>query len=192
MPLALALFALAIGWRIIGAHMPALANFAPLMALTFCGAVYFRDRRMWLVPFAALALSDLYLDHYYATAFNEVWTWPSMAVRTACFAMSLGFGWAVARRKNWLTLVSGGIGSSIFFYLVTNTDAWLRDPVYVKTAAGWWQAMTVGRPEYPPTLFFFRNTFVSDLVFVAMFALTMELAARRAGQPSLLARRAAA
>ena len=106
--------------------------------------------------------------------------------------MSLGFGWAVARRKNWLTLLSGGISSSIFFYLVTNTDAWFRDPFYVKTAAGWWQAMTVGRPEFPPTLFFFRNTFVSDLVFVAMFALTMELAARRADQPSLLARRAEA
>ncbi len=192
MPLALALFALAIGWRIVGAHVPELANFAPLMALTFCGGVYFRDRRMWLVPFAALAFSDLYLDHYYATTFNETWAWPSVLIRLACFAMSLGFGWAVARRKNWLTLASGGIGSSIFFYLVTNTDAWLRDPAYIRSAAGWWQAMTVGRPEYPPTLFFFRNTFVSDLLFTAAFVLAMEYVARREGQPNLLTKRQAA
>ena len=74
----------------------------------------------------------------------------------------------------------------------TNSDAWLRDPFYVKNAAGWWQAMTVGRPEFPPTLFFFRNTLVSDLLFTGMFALTMEFAALRAGRPSLFAKRVTA
>ena len=49
MPLALALLVLAAGWRLIAIHAPAFSNFAPLMALTFCGAVYFRDKRMWLV-----------------------------------------------------------------------------------------------------------------------------------------------
>jgi hypothetical protein len=188
MPFALALIVLATGWRIVGAHLPALANFAPLMALTFCGAVYFRNKRMWLVPFAALLLSDLYLDRYYASAFSEEWTWPSVAIRAVCFALALVFGWAVAHRKNWLTLLGGTLGSSLLFYFVTNTDAWLRDPFYMKTAAGWWQAMTIGRPEFPPTLFFFRNTFVSDLLFVAMFAGAMEFAAFRAGRPSLIAK----
>ena len=61
MPLALVLIVLAASWRIVGAHVPALANFAPVMALAFCGAVYFRNKRMWLVPFAALTLSDFYL-----------------------------------------------------------------------------------------------------------------------------------
>ncbi|MFM9031283.1 MAG: DUF6580 family putative transport protein, partial [Opitutaceae bacterium] len=49
-----------------------------------------------------------------------------------------------------------------------------------RTAAGWWQALTVGRPEFPPTLFFFRNTLVGDLVFTGLFAGAMEFAARRA------------
>jgi hypothetical protein len=62
----------------------------------------------------------------------------------------------------------------------------------VKSAAGWWQAMTVGRPEFPPTLFFFRNTLVSDLIFTGLFAGAFEFAARRAGRPSLLAPRAEA
>lgn len=189
MPLALALTALAALWRIASVHAPALSNFAPLMALTFCTAVYFRDMRMWLVSFAALLGSDLYLDRYYATVLHEEWTWVSAVVRLACFAMALPLGAMVARHKNWLNLFSGALGSSLLFYLITNTDAWLRDPAYLKTAAGWWQALTVGRPEFPPTLLFFRNTLVSDLLFTGAFALAMEYAARRAGEPSLLGRR---
>ena len=192
MPLALALILLAAGWRVVGAHAPALANFAPLMALTFCSAVYFRPKRLWLVPFAALALSDLYLDRYYATVFGETWAWPSVAVRLVCFAMALPLGALVAQRKNWLNLFTGTLASSVAFYVITNTDAWLRDPFYVKTAAGWWQALTVGRPEFPPTFWFFRNTLASDLLFAATFVIAMEFAASRRGAPSLLPKRATA
>lgn len=188
--LALALIVLAAGWRMLAIHAPAFSNFAPLMALTFCGAVYFRDKRMWLVPFAALMVSDLYLDYHYAATYGEVWTWPSVAVRALCFALALPIGRFVADHKSWLNLLTGSLAGAVLFYLITNTDAWIRDPFYLKTAAGWWQAMTVGRPEFPPTLLFFRNTLVSDLLFTGIFAGTMEFAALRARQPSLLAKRA--
>ena len=181
---------LAAGWRVLATHAPELSNFAPLMALTFCAAVYFKDKRLWLVPFAALMLSDLYLDYHYATAFGETWLWPSVAVRLTCFALALPLGRFVAQHKNWLTLLSGALAGSLVFFLATNTDAWLRDPFYAKSAAGWWQAMTIGRPEFPPTLFFFRNTLVSDLLFTGVFALAMEYAALRAGAGSLLGKRA--
>ena len=192
MPLALALLVLAAGWRLIAIHAPAFSNFAPLMALTFCGAVYFRDKRMWLVPFVALLASDVYLDYHYAVTFGEEWRWPSMLIRALCFALALPIGRLVAQHKNWLNLFTGALAGSVLFYLVTNTDAWIRDPYYVKSAAGWWQAMTIGRPEFPPTLFFFRNTLMSDLLFAGLFAVAMEFAARRAGRPSLLGKRVAA
>lgn len=192
MALALVLIVLSAFWRVVALHAPALFNFAPLMALTFCGAVYFKDKRMWLVPFAALTFSDLYLDWYYATNFHETWSWPSVAVRLVCFAFALPLGRFVASHKNWLSLLGGALAGSILFYLATNTDAWIRDPYYAKSAAGWLQAMTVGRPEFPPTIWFFRNTLVSDLLFTGLFAGAMELAARRAGQESLLAKRAEA
>jgi hypothetical protein len=192
MPLALALLLLAAGWRVAASHVPALVNFTPLMALAFCGAVYFSDRRLWLVPLAALVLSDLYLDQYYATTFGETWTWQSVVTRALCFALALPLGRMIAQHKNWFTLLGGALAGSLLFYLATNTDAWLRDPFYVKNAAGWLQAMTIGRPQFPPTLFFFRNTLVSDLLFTGMFALAMEVAARRAGRPSLLAKRVSA
>ena len=192
MPLAFVLIALAAGWRIVGAHVPALANFAPVMALAFCGAVYFRDKRLWLAPFVALMFSDFYLNHYYATVFHEGWSWSGMAVRLGCFLCALPAGRLIASRKNWLTLLGGALGCSLLFYLATNTEAWWHDPYYLKTSAGWWQALTIGRPEFPPTIWFFRNTLASDIIFTAGFALTMEFAAQRRGEPSLLAKRATA
>lgn len=192
MPFALVLIMLAASWRLLALPAPVLGNFSPLMALTFCGAVYFRHRWQWLVPFFALTLSDLYLDHYYLVTFHESWAWQSEGLRLLCFGLALPLGWAVAQRKNWLNLFSGVLAGSLFFYLVTNTDAWRHDPHYAKTVAGWWQALTIGRPEFPPTLAFFRNTLVGDLLFTGLFALTMEYAARRAGRPSLLPKRAGA
>lgn len=186
MLLALALIVLAVGYRIVGAWNPDLVNFSPLMALAFCGAVYLRNRLMWLVPFVALIVSDFYLNHYYATQFGYSWDLAGFVVRMACFALALGFGVMVSRRKNWLNLFSGSLGGAVVFYLATNTISWFTDAGYAHTAAGWWQAMTVGHPQFLPTLFFFRNTLVSDLLFTGVFALTMEYAARRAGRPSLL------
>lgn len=186
MPLALAVLVLAALWRLLAPVAPATANFAPLMALTFCSAVYFRDPRLWLAPLGALVVSDLWLDHYYATTWGYSWNWPSAAVRALCFVAALPLGRFVAARKGWRTLFGGALSASLIFYLVTNTDAWLRDPGYPGTWAGWIQAMTLGLPGFPPTLFFFRQTLLSDLGFTALFAGALELAAFRAGRPSLL------
>ena len=172
MPVALIVLVLAAGWRIAAIHFPALANVTPLMALVLCGAVYFPARRLWIAPLAALVLSDLYLDHHYAAA-GDTWAWTSALVRTLCFVAAVPIGLAVSRRRNWGSLLTATLTGSVLFYLATNTDAWLRDPAYARTAAGWWQALTVGRPEFPPTLLFFRNTLVGDLVFTGLFAAAM-------------------
>ncbi len=185
---ALALVLLATAYRIVAAWNPDLVNFSPLMALAFCGAVYFRNRWMWLVPFAALSVSDLYLDHYHATQFGYTWDLGGVLVRTVCFVAALVLGWMVCRRKTWLTLLAGCVGGSLLFYVATNTASFLGDAYYAKTLAGWAQALTFGHPEFPPTLLFFRNTLASDLGFTAVFALVMEWSALRAGQPSLLQR----
>lgn len=187
---AVALILLSVAWRIAAALTPALVNFSPLMALTFCGAIYFRDKRLWLVPFVALSLSDLWLDWHYASTLHYTWSLNGALVRTACFAAGLGLGALVARRKNWITIFSGALGGSLLFYFATNTQAWLGDAFYAKTPAGWWQAMTMGHPSFPPTLFFFRNTLVSDLLFTGLFVIAMELAAQRRGEQSLFPKQA--
>jgi hypothetical protein len=187
MPLAIVVLVLAAGWRVFTLYVPALSNFAPIMALAFCAGVYSRGTWMKLAPFAALVLSDLYIDRYYATVYHYEWSIGGEALRFLCFGAALGIGSLVARRRNWVNLLGGTLAGSVLFYIVTNTAAWTGDLAYAHTAAGWWQAMTVGHPEYYPTIFFFRNSLASDVVFTACFALAMEYASLRRGEASLLA-----
>ncbi len=161
----------AAGWRFLAIAQPALGNFSPLMALTFCGAVYFKRPLLWLAPFVALTITDIWLDRYYTIRFGESWTFQSEILRLLCFALALPIGRWISRRRNWINVLSGSLGCSLLFYLVTNTDAWRHDPNYMHNLSGWWQALTIGRPEYPPTFLFFRNTLLSDLLFTGLFAL---------------------
>lgn len=177
--LALALIVAAALWRVTTVFHPALFNVAPVTALAFCGAVYFRDWRWWLVPFAALTLSDLWLNYYHATEFGYTWSGAEMLLRIGCIAAGTGLGRLVARRRNVLTLAAGTLGSSLIFYFGTNSVAWFTDPFYAKTFAGWWQALTIGHPEFPPTLWFFRNTLLGDVLFTAVFATAIEFAISR-------------
>jgi hypothetical protein len=177
--LALVLILVAALWRVMTVYQPGLSNVAPVAALAFCGAVYLRDWRWWLVPFAALTLSDLWLNHYYSSQFGYAWPPGAMALRAAGFGAAIGIGWLVARRRNVVTLAVGALGSSLIFYAASNSVSWLTDPYYAKTAAGWLQALTVGHPEFPSTLWFFRNTLIGDLLFTGVFAGALELAARQ-------------
>jgi len=186
MRVAVLLIVLAALSRLLPTVDQSLANFSPIMAIAFCGAVYFRNRWMWLIPFVALGLSDAYLNHYYMKEYGFSWPVSGFIARTACFAAALFIGAWVAQRKSWLNLLNGALLSAIVFYIVTNTQSWAADPFYAKTIAGWWQALTVGHPEYPPTVFFFRNTLFGDLMFTGMFAGIMEWLAHRKSEPSLL------
>ncbi len=186
MPFAIIVLVLAAGWRIFALYIPELSNFSPMMALAFCAGAYTRNRWMWLAPFAALVLSDLYIDHYYAAVYHYEWGVAGAALRIACFAAALGIGVSVSGRRNWVNLAGGTLAGSLLFYFATNTASWAGDMGYAHDAAGWWQAMTVGHPQFYPTLFFFRNTLVSDLLFTGCFALAMEYASLRRGGPSLL------
>ncbi len=186
MPLAIVLIVLATLYRLLPTMDLSLSNFTPVMAIAFCGAVYFRNRWMWLVPFVALSVSDVYINHFYAKEFGYSWPLSGLVARTACFGAALLLGAFVARRKSWLSLLNGGLIGAILFYLVTNTQSWWADPFYAKSLAGWWQALTIGHPEFPPTIFFFKNTLFGDLMFTGLFAGLMEWAAHRKGEPSLL------
>jgi hypothetical protein len=183
---AIVLILLALGLRVLPTLDLAWVNFAPLTAIAFCGAVYFRDRRYWFLPFAGLCLTDLYANWFYAREYGFHLEWTGYLGRVLCYGAGLGLGWWVSTRKSWLWLLNGSLLGAILFYLITNTLSWTTDAYYAKTLAGWWQALTVGHPEYPPTILFFRNTLFGDLMFTGLFAGIMEWLAKRAGEPSLL------
>ena len=126
---ALALILAAALWRVAVVLEPSWFNFSPVTALAFCGALYFRDWRIWLVPLAALTLSDVWLNYYHAANFGYTWTLPEMLLRAGCLGIALGLGRLAARRPSLTNVLSGTLGSSLAFYLVTNTASWAADEV---------------------------------------------------------------
>ena len=177
--IALALIVAAVAYRVGAVFVPDLSNLSPIMALAFCGAAFFERRSLWLVPFVALVVSDVWIDRYYASHYGYTWELSGSLLRIACFAAALGVGALVARRRTALNVISGVLGGSIRFYFVSNSASWLGDAYYAKTLGGWWQAMTVGHIEFPPTVWFFRNTLIGDLLFTGAFALVMTRATVR-------------
>lgn len=168
-----AFFVLAIGWsRYLPLDNPALHNFSPVLALFFCCALYLRGHLSWLTPTLAVIGSDLALNPTYGQNFLE----PFMLATYVGYATAFLLGKLVARQKKPLVILGGILGSSICFYLLTNSFAWISNPAYPKTVAGLAQSLTVGLPGYPPTYLFFRNSILSDLLFTGIFAFVLEKA----------------
>lgn len=144
-------------------------NVSPMAAVILCGAAMLPKRWALVLPFVGLLITDLILNVYYGhPLFNF-----EFIVKTVAFAAVAAFGWQLRTNARALTLVPAAIGSSVFFYLVTNTASWIYDPGYVKSLSGWTQAMTTGLPQFQPTWMFYRNTFISDMVFTVLFLLCL-------------------
>ncbi len=143
-----------------------LINFSPMTAVILCGAACLPRRWAIVLPFAALIGTDMILTAHYGThsLLNL-----EFAVKTAVLAVVAGFGWQLRSQARPGVLLPAAIGGSLFFYLVTNSAAWLSDPHYAKNIGGWVQALTTGLPQYQPTWTFYQNSFLSDVIFTLLF-----------------------
>lgn len=155
-------------------YLPDLQNFAPLMAMAFCGGLFLPGALAWGLPLAVLILSDI------ALAF--VFNYPvlgSAQVSWVCFAIAVGAGRWLARRKDAGLGAFFGVltANALLFYVATNAVSWLTD-AYPRTLAGFVQALTVGLPGYPPTWMFFRNQLVSDFLFAGLILAVHAIALR--------------
>ena len=146
------------------------ANFSPLAAILLCSAAYLPRKYILLASLGPLLVADLLLNAHYHEPLIDT----GMVSRYFCFGLILLLGYVVRRQQQYkvLFLFGSTIAGSCLFYLVTNTATWISTVDYAKTLTGWWQALTIGEPGFPPTLLFFRNTILSDLFFTALFVIT--------------------
>lgn len=163
LPLLLMVAVLAL--RVMGQHqlLPGnLVNLSPMMALAFVGTIVFPKS----LPWWSWALMLLGVD-----LLSEGLLWWSQAnghlevlLAYGCYALAAFWGARLRGKAGVLDSLLGTLGCSILFYLVTNALSWWVQPEYAKSAAGWWQAMTLGLPGMPmTTLGFFRNSLTADL-----------------------------
>jgi hypothetical protein len=146
------------------------ANFSPLTSILLCSAVYLPRKAILLAGLAPLLVADFFLNALYHAPILDA----GMISRYFCFGLILLLGSVVRQKQQYklLYLFAATLTASCLFYLITNTATWISTPDYAKTVAGWWQALTIGVPGFPPTLLFFRNTVLSDFFFTALFVIT--------------------
>jgi hypothetical protein len=186
MPAALLLLFVVVLYRVVSgfagnADFAWLHNFAPLGAVALCGAVYLPRRTAVALPLAMLFLSDVVLNLF---LYHEPLLTVEILPRYLALGLIAGLGFALRGHVGVGSLLAASFVGSLIFHIITNTGAWLYEPAYAKTFAGWLQALTIGMPGYPPTWSFSRNTLLGDLFFTLLFAGCMSFQAHRDGSPA--------
>jgi len=175
-PAALFVLALALTRLLVGVVPP---GFSPLYAMAFCGAVFFGGALAWWIPLGTLFATDILLNLFFYERPAFGWF---MLINYLAFAVIILLGRRFKPGDSWLKLLGGGLLGAVLFYLITNSASWLTNPVYAKTLAGWWQALTTGEPGHPPTWMFFKNTLLSGGLFTGLFAGAMKFTEAREPQ----------
>jgi hypothetical protein len=164
------------GFRVLRAGLlPELPNFSPVAAVAFCGGLFLPGVLAWIVPFGILFVSDLALAMLLGyPAFSS-----AQFVSWACILAVVGIGRLLSKASfSTPRFFSALIGSGLFFYLLTNTAAWIGNPSYPRGLGGLWMSLTTGLPSFPASWMFYRNALVSDLIFGALLLAVWALARR--------------
>ena len=163
-----ALLWLAVALVVFGVVMrllPHPANLAPVGAIAlFAGAILPRKLAWWL-PLGIMVISDLILGMYSGILF----TW-------AGFLLVTLFGTTLRGQSNWLRVPFGALGASVIFFIVSNFGVWLQGNMYALNWSGFVLCYEMALP-------FFRNTFIGDLMYSAIFFSVYALAVRYVPQP---------
>ena len=127
-------------------HAP---NFTPTIALALFGGLYLPRRYALIVPLAFMMISDVFLGFHHTMPF----TWSSVLLIS-------WIGIQARDRKSLPVVVGTSIASAILFFIITNFGAWFD--LYPLTKEGFVECYAAAMP-------FFRNTFVSAVVYSVVF-----------------------
>ena len=138
--------------------IPHTPNVTAVTAIALLGGAYLSNRTLAvLVPLLALWVSDLFLG------FHNLM--PFVYVAVALIAVASNF--ALHSRARWVRVAATAIGSSLFFFAVTNFGVWLMAPMYAKTAAGLVECYVIALPFLGTQMF--GDLLFSGLLFGAVW-----------------------
>jgi len=129
--------------------LPHPGNFTAIGAMAlFAGVTFKKHKWAYLLPLAALFLTDLFLGIHF-----------SIIPVYACIAFTVWLGTRVQEKPGVLNIGLLSLTSSALFFLVTNLPFWYADlSLYPLTWAGALQSYTMGIP-------FFKNQILGDLFY---------------------------
>lgn len=131
-------------------------NFAPIGAMAlFAGACFANRRAAFVVPLAAMCLSDLaigLLSGNLSLGLHRL-----IPVVYGSFALIVCLGFWLRRRRKIAPIAGATSASSILFFVLTNLVVWALGSWYPKT----WEGLVAC---YVAAIPFFHNTLLGDAV----------------------------
>jgi hypothetical protein len=140
-------------------HWP---NFTPIAAMALFGGAYLgRKHLAFIIPFAAMFLSDLILGLH-----RDMWS-----VYLA-FGVTVTIGTMMQRNVKVFNVIAASLSSSVIFFLLTNFAAWLSNPMYPQNFAGLIQSYIAGLAFFNNGSYgisFFLNEITGSLFYNGLF-----------------------
>jgi hypothetical protein len=138
--------------------VPHPVNVAPITAIALFAGVYLGRKHAFIIPLAAMLISDYFIGFYDAV----IWVYVSIIM--------IGFiGLWLKGHRGVLPTIGASVAGSVLFFLVTNFGVWIS--WYPHTWTGLIGCYTAAIP-------FFRNTMVGDLGYVTVLFGVYELVKR--------------
>jgi hypothetical protein len=133
--------------------LPHWPNFTPIAGIALFGGTYLgRKHLAFVIPFAAMLLSDFFLGFH-----------QTMLGVYIGFALIVGLGFLLRKRVGILFVLSASVVSSLIFFLVTNFAAWQTGMMpYPMNSSGLIEAYVAGLP-------FLNNGLLGDLFYNSVF-----------------------
>jgi len=134
-------------------HMP---NFSPMEAITLFAAAHFARRwQVFVIPFAAMWLSSLFIDNviYAANHPHFVWMYPGFHWQYLGYGLIALLGLGLFNRAvNFTRVAIGALGASFIFFLVSNFGVWVAGTLYAHNVAGLLACYIAAIPFYTGTI----------------------------------------
>ena len=156
----------AMAMRLVSYKYQTLSNFTPIGAIALFGGAYFTDKwKAYIVPLAALFVSDIFINYLYTSKWviyysGSIWMY-------GCFAIMVLIGTFI-KKVNVLNVAAASLAGIAAHWLIMDLP-WLYGTLYPHTLAGYGQSLINAIP-------FERNMVLGDVVFGAILFGGFELA----------------
>lgn len=132
--------------------LPHYPNFTPVAAIALFGGAHFSRRWLaFLVPVAALLISDIFLGFH-----------AMMLPVYLSFLFVVLLGRLLKNNIRPLPVIGSSLAASTLFFLITNFAVWVGSPYYPQTLSGLVQCYTMAIP-------FFHSGLLGDLFYSGVF-----------------------
>ena len=156
--------------------IPHPANFTAMGAIAlFSGSKILKDWKAFLIPVAALWLSDLAINNILYAQYYESFMFftDGFIYMASALLLAVIIGRFLLQAPSLMKFVGASLGSSVLFFLISNFGVWISvSSPYTANITGLLLCYEAAVP-------FFRNEFVSTLLFSGVLFGAYELAQRQ-------------